>query len=129
MKHLIAIFFIITSYVSSAQDSFIRNYTSYVMIENGVTKPSTDLATTVLFYPNDKNEIVFYYDNIESMTFYQVGDMEVGSTHGGYRFQLIKAFDFDNNIPIMLQLFDEYSILRIFISEGNSIEFYNRVKY
>ncbi|TXG83057.1 MAG: hypothetical protein E6R13_04270 [Spirochaetes bacterium] len=123
MKKLLFMFLLIVSCTSSAQDTFVRHYTSFIVEKANVKQPEKKITLTVVFNPNNENKIVFRYGDGRSRTFYQVTDVETGKTTGGYEYQLIRVIDSEDASEATLQLFDKDGVLRIIVSNGDSIEF------
>lgn len=110
--------------ITFAQDTFVRNYTSYINTRNSIQEPEKKTHLIVIFNADKENKVVFRYANGNSRTFYQVGEVINNKTNGGFEYQLIKVIDDENGQEFELQLFDNDNALRLIFSEGNNIEFY-----
>jgi hypothetical protein len=124
MKKLLLIALLFVSFTTCAQETFVRKYTSMMVTRNDVEEPVKAADLTVVFNPNEKKGIKFYYESGETTEYLQVSDLTEGTTTGGYKYQLIKILDKTKGYEILLQLFDNDGVLRLVFSEGNTIEFY-----
>ncbi len=114
------------SAMTYAQDTFVRKYNSYIITKNDIAEPEESVELTVVFNPNKKKEVKFYYSDGRILTFYQTSEVKDGATDGGYEYQLINVIDEEDGEELILQLFDKDNTLRIISIKGNStIEFYN----
>ena len=69
-------------------------------------------------------EIVFYYSNGNTRTFYQTANAEEGKTKSGQEYQIVDCVDQDGT-EVSIQLFDDNTCLRVIVAKGYTVEFYN----
>ena len=124
MKKLLLLAMLLFGTMTFAQDTFVRKYTSMMATRNNVEEPVKAADLTVVFNPNGNKGIKFYYGSGETTEYLQVSDLTEGTTTGGYKYQLIKIINQEKGYELTLQLFDNDGVLRLFFSEGNTIEFY-----
>jgi hypothetical protein len=126
MKKILLLAMLLFSAMTYAQDTFVRKYNSYIITKNDIAEPEESVELTVVFNPNKKKEVKFYYSDGRILTFYQTSEVKDGATDGGYEYQLINVIDEEDGEELILQLFDKDNTLRIISIKGNStIEFYN----
>jgi hypothetical protein len=124
MKQLLLVALLFTlSITVSAQDTFVKKYTSYISKSKGVLEPWVYSEVTVVFNANSLRDVAFYYPNGKTRVLHQITGATEGKTLNGDGFQMIDCIDPDGT-KITLQLFDDDTCLRINIAEGYSIEFH-----
>ena len=124
MKKLLLLSMLLFGTITFAQETFVRKYTSMMATRNDVEEPVKSASLTVVFNPNKSKGVKFYYESGETTEYLQVSDLTEGTTTGGYKYQLIKILNKEQGYEVTLQLFDDDGVLRLFFSEGNTIEFY-----
>lgn len=124
MKKLLLLAMLLFGTMTFAQDTFVRKYTSMIVTKDNVSQSEKAASLTVVFNPNGKQEVKFYYGSGKISEYYQVSELEEGTTEGGYPYQLIKIVDKEDGVRVTLQLFDKDETLRLIFAPGNTIEFY-----
>ena len=117
---LLCVMFLSLNAFTQEVETFTRNY------ENVVVKMDNKEVS------NYKNNIVaVFVDNVVKIyasgrvdVYYQVSDVEKGTTEGGQPYQIINCITKDTGKNVNVQLFDENDSLRIIYDEGY-VEFYN----
>jgi hypothetical protein len=123
MKKILLLLMLLLGTMTFAQETFVRKYVSMIVTSDFVTSESQDADVTVVFNPNGKKKIVFYFSNGNTRTYYQLEGVTEGKTNAGEEYQFIKCLD-EQGVTTFIQLFDELGCLRVIISEGYKIEFY-----
>lgn len=124
MKKLLFIALLLVSFTSFAQDTFVRNYTSYINTKNGVKEEEKEISVVVVFNADGEKKILFKFATGNVFTLYQIGKLENGKTNGGYEYQGIQVINQKNAEEFYLQLFDKDNVLRLIFDEDNNMEFY-----
>lgn len=112
---------IATSY---SQDTFVKKYTSMISTKNYKESKNEEINLTVVFNSDKKKGVKFYFEDGKIKSFTQIGKIEKGFTENGTRYQLMLAIDNENGYEVGIQLFDDVNALRILISDGYNIEYY-----
>jgi hypothetical protein len=94
---------------ASAQEKFIRRYTTVSKSYDTIQKP---LNITIVFNENETTDIVVYGLKKEKR-FYKIGEVERGKTEGGYEYQYVAYIDAEDGDKVFFQIFD--TACRIFI--------------
>jgi hypothetical protein len=123
MKKLLLGALLTLSITVSAQDTFVKKYTSYITKEKGVLQPWVQSEITVVFNADNVKDIVIYYTSGKIKRLHQITGAKDGKTVNGDGFQMIECVDTDG-VSITLQLFDDDTCLRLIIFEGYLIEFH-----
>ena len=123
---LLTTLIILSTTLCIAQQAFVKKYHSMITIADGIKGEweSTDL--TVSFNSKETKEsknIIFYYPNGTSRTFYQITNMVKGTTGNGDTYQIIQCLD-EAGQRVALQLFDDDTCLRVLVDIGYYIEFH-----
>ncbi len=124
MKKLLFIALFLVSFTSFAQDTFVRNYTSYINTKNGVQEEEQKTSVVVVFNADGEKKILLKFSTGKVFTLYQIGKLQNGKTDGGYEYQGIEVINENNAEEFYLQLFDKDGILRLIFDDENNIEFY-----
>lgn len=124
MKKLFFIALFLVSFTSFAQDTFVRNYTSYINTKNGVQEEEQKTSVVVVFNADGEKKILLKFSTGKVFTLYQIGKLQNGKTDGGYEYQGIEVINENNAEEFYLQLFDKDGILRLIFDDENNIEFY-----
>jgi hypothetical protein len=123
MKKLLLGALLTLSITVSAQDTFVKKYTSYVTKVKDVLQPWVQSEITVVFNADNVRDIVFYYTDGKVKRLHQITGATEGKTVGGDGYQIIECVDTDG-VSITLQLFDDDRCLRLIIIDGYLIEFH-----
>ena len=107
----------------SAQDTFVKKYTSMVSKKEGVIQPWEDTDVTVVFNPNHVRDIVIYYRSGKTLTLHQISGATEGKTEGGEGYQIVQCIDQDG-ARVAVQLFDNDKCMRVIIADGYMVEFH-----
>lgn len=107
-----------------SQETFVKNYTSYVSQSKGVMQPWVALNLTVVFNANKTSDIIFYYSDGRKKILKQIGDVREDKTKGDDKYQIINVINEDGK-EMSLQLFDSGTAMRLLIDDGYYIEFHN----
>lgn len=124
-KLLLLLALILSSFVCIAQESntFVKKYTSMISIEKSVPGEWVYKETTVVFNPEGRSEVKFYFPNGNTYTYYQVGDVTEGTSEDGLEYQLIECLT-EEGRTVMIQLFKDDKCVRVLISKGYTVEFH-----
>jgi hypothetical protein len=124
-KLLLLLALILSSFVCIAQESntFVKKYTSMISIEDTVVGEWVYKETTVVFNPEGRSEVKFYFPNGNTYTYYQVGDVTEGTSEDGLEYQLIECLT-EEGRTVMIQLFKDDKCVRVLISKGYTVEFH-----
>ena len=124
-KLLLLLALILSSFVCIAQESntFVKKYTSMISIEDTVPGEWVYKETTVVFNPEGRSEVKFYFPNGNTYTYYQVGDVTEGTSEDGLEYQLIECLT-EEGRTVMIQLFKDDKCVRVLISKGYTVEFH-----
>jgi predicted membrane protein len=120
MKKLLLISVMLLSFNAFTQEAFTRNYKKIYVNQENKEELRYDGNVTAVF---ENNEVIIYNKDIVDH-YYQVNDVEEGSTTGGDKYQLIKCVVKESGKTIHVQLFTENDSLRIIYADGY-VEFYN----
>ena len=115
----IIISFLFCVNLCSAQDTFVKKYTSYITKTNDKLSEWEDTDLTVVFNEKNTNNVVLYYPS-KTKTLYKIGNIEKDKTTKGEEYQIIECVDDDGN-KLSLQLFAD--VMRILFHNG-FIEFH-----
>lgn len=110
--------------VSYSQESFVRKYNQFVQTRNHISQPAEQGSLTVVFNPEGKKEVVFYYSDGTNKTLYQTSPVRTGKTEDEEEYQIIEVVDGDNGRVYSLQLFNEINALRLIFGPGYTINFF-----
>ena len=124
MKKLLFIALFLVSFTSFAQDTFVRNYTSFINTKNGVQEEEKEISVVVIFNADGERKIVFKFATGKVFTLYQISELENGKTDGDFEYQGIQVINQKNAEEFYLQLFDKDNTLRLIFDKENNIEFY-----
>jgi hypothetical protein len=123
-KLLLGVILLLSVHICTAQETFVKKYTSMISKKQGVLQPWEKADITVVFNPNGVRDIVIYYTNGSSLTLHQITGAEEGKTKGGDGYQIVRCIDEDGS-KLAVQLFDDDTCMRILIAEGYFVEFHN----
>jgi hypothetical protein len=124
MKKILLFSLLLLSLTMFSQTTFVKKYTSMVAKKENIKQPWEEIDLTVVFNPNNSKEIVFYYSNGNTRTFYQTANAEEGKTKSGQEYQIVDCVDQDGT-EVSIQLFDDNTCLRVIVAKGYTVEFYN----
>ncbi len=124
-KLLLGALLLLSSFVCIAQESntFVKKYTSMISIEKSVPGEWVYKETTVVFNPEGRSEVKFYFPNGNTYTYYQVGDVTEGTSEDGLEYQLIECLT-EEGRTVMIQLYKDDKCVRVLISKGYTVEFH-----
>jgi len=123
-KLLLGVMLLLSVHICTAQETFVKKYTSMISKKDGVLQPWEKADITVVFNPNGVRDIVIYYTNGSSLTLHQITGTTEGKTKGGDGYQIVRCIDEDGS-KLAVQLFDDDTCMRILIAEGYFVEFHN----
>ena len=126
-KLLLGALLLLSSFVCIAQESntFVKKYTSMISIEDTVPGEWVYKETTVVFNPEGRSEVKFYFPNGNTYTYYQVGDVTEGTSEDGFDYQLIECLT-EEGRTVMIQLYKDDTCVRVLISKGYLVEFHKK---
>jgi len=124
MKKILLFSLLLLSLTMFSQTTFVKKYNSMVAKKENIKQPWEEIDLTVVFNPNNSKEIVFYYSNGNTRTFYQTANAEEGKTKSGQEYQIVDCVDQDGT-EVSIQLFDDNTCLRVIVAKGYTVEFYN----
>lgn len=126
-KLLLLLALILSSFVCIAQESntFVKKYTSMISVEDTVPGEWVYKETTVVFNPEGRSEVKFYFPNGNTYTYYQVGDVTEGTSEDGLEYQLIECLT-EEGRTVMIQLYKDDTCVRVLISKGYLVEFHKK---
>jgi hypothetical protein len=124
-KLLLGALILLSSFACIAQETstFVKKYTSMISLEDNVAGEWVYKETTVVFNPEGRSEVKFYFPNGNTYTYYQVGDVTEGATEEGSDYQLIECLT-EEGKTVMIQLFKDDKCVRVLISKGYRVEFH-----
>lgn len=118
-KFLFTLLLVTTTFVVSAQETFVHKYTSCVTNINDVFSETKAIDVTIVFNEGTTSDIVIYGLE-EEKRFYRTGDVTKGKTNDGSEYQLVDCIQVENGNKVIIQLFD--TAVRIFI-DGDYVEY------
>jgi hypothetical protein len=124
-KLLLGALLLLSSFACIAQENstFVKKYTSMISKEDDVVGEWVYKETTVVFNPEGKSEVKFYFPNGNTYTYYQIGDVTTGVSENGMNYQLIECLT-EEGKTVMLQLYEDDKCLRVLIAKGYLVEFH-----
>ena len=125
MKKLLLGALLLLSMTTFAQESstFVKKYTAMISIKKAVAGEWVYKETTVVFNPEGKSEVKFYFSNGNTYTYYQIGDVTEGTSEDGMDYQLIECLT-EEGKTVMVQLYKDDKCLRVLIAKGYLVEFH-----
>jgi hypothetical protein len=123
MKKLLFIALLFVSFTSFAQETFVRNFTSYINTKNGISEKEKETYLVVVFNPNNQKKIVFNFSNENKITLLQNSGVENGKTNDGFEYQGIYTINEETGEEVYLQLFHK-GVLRLIFDKDDKMEFY-----
>ena len=122
-KLILEALLLLNSFMSIAQETFIKKYTSMISVSNNVKGEPESTDITVVFNPDGVSDIVFYYPNRSIKTFHQITSPEKDKTKNGDTYQILECLD-ESGRRVAIQLFDDDTCLRVILDKGWFIEFH-----
>ncbi len=124
-KLLLGALLLLSSIVCIGQESstFVKKYTSMISKEDDVVGEWIYKETTVVFNPEGRSEVKFYFSNGNTYTYYQVKDVTEGTSEDGSDYQLIECLT-EEGKTVMIQLFKDDKCVRVLIAKGYLVEFH-----
>jgi hypothetical protein len=124
MKKLFLGALLLLSMSMFSQKAFIRKYTSYIITTNDVSAEA-EVCDVIIVYNEDNTTNIGIYMYNTKILLYSRGEINTGSTAGGFKYQIIECINRDSGNNVGVQLFDE--CVRIFTNENysDSIEYFN----
>ena len=123
MKKLLLLTFLLFSFISTAQDAFVRKYTK--MYSNKPEKRSECNVNVVFNSEGTDADITMYFLGGKTFNFYRTENkIEKGIDNNGESYQLVICIN-DEGTKVGLQIYDEDSTFRILFLDGSLLEFYN----
>lgn len=122
-KLLLGTLLLLSSFMCTAQDTFVKKYTSLITINNNVKGEWQTADITVVFNANGVRDIVFYYPNGNTRTFHQIVSMTKNTTTNGDAYQIIECLD-ESGDRVAIQLFEDDTCLRVIVAKGYYVEFH-----
>jgi len=118
-KLLFTLLFTATTFLSFAQETFVKVYTSFNTNINDVISEQKETHVTFVFNEGNTTDIVVYGLE-EEKRFYRTGGITKGKTNGGYEYQWVDCIQAKTGYKASIQLFD--NAVRIFIN-GDYVEY------
>ena len=125
MKKITLLVLLTTTLCFAQSSTFVKKYNSYVIEKNNIKESRKYGEVTVVFNNNEQKEIVFYYASGSIKKYYQITEIKEGNTANGDGFQVVDCVDSITGKIVALQLFDDGTCLRLFISSTIFIEMHN----
>lgn len=124
-KLLLVALLLLSGFACIAQESktFVKKYTSMISKKDGVVGEWVYKETTVIFNPEGRSEVKFYFSTGNTYTYYQIGDVTEGVSEDGSNYQLIECLT-EEGKTVMIQLYEDDKCVRVLIAKGYLVEFH-----
>jgi len=103
-KTIFTLSIILISIAAHSQDSFIKNYKSYIISKNGVLSERKEINLFVIFNENKIDDIAIY--NLKKVEKYHIIETEESEAEDGSKYKLMYCIDLSNGKEKFIQLFE-----------------------